>query len=132
MAYPNRTDLQNPAKKVARQAAKGQQYGKATAQLQAQKAVPIGRAPSESVPPPQPQQGPMPGSLGAFTRQTERPNEPLTAGVNFGPGPNAAQAGVAQPIRTDDPVLERLRTLYAQYPNSDLADLLDSYTKDGY
>lgn len=129
--YPNRSDLRNAGGKVARQAAKGQAYGEAGKQLAAQRAVPIAASPSDAVPAPAPQ-GPMPGSLGALDRPTERPTEPITAGVDFGAGPNALAAGVSQPIRTDDPVLERLRLLVSQYPNDDVQDLLDSYVQNGY
>jgi hypothetical protein len=72
-----------------------------------------------------------PGANGAFDRPSERPNEPLTAGVNFGEGPNQMQAGIMPPARVDDPIVERLRALYQQFPNEDLADLLDSYVNDG-
>jgi hypothetical protein len=33
------------------------------------------------------------------------------------------QAGIMPPARVDDPVVERLRALYQQFPNEDLADL---------
>ena len=133
MAYGNRTDLNNPAEKLAKTTARSPQYGVAAAQMRAQEAVPMGSSPADvsgartaSAP------SVAPGSLGAFNRGTERPQEPLTAGVNFGEGPNAMQAGVNMPVRSEDPVLDRLRTIYAQYPNEDLADLLDSYIRDGY
>lgn len=129
--YPNRSDLRDRATKVARTAAKGQAYGEAGKQLAAQRAVPIAASPSDAVPAPQPS-GPMPGSLGALDRPTERPTEPITAGVDFGAGPGAMQAGVSQPIRTADPVLERLRVLARQFPNDDVLDLLDSYVQNGY
>jgi hypothetical protein len=129
MAYSNRTDLNNAMnKKVAVQTATGQTYGKASEQRRAQQAMPIGASPSDVAP----SQGVAPGSLGAFNRPTERPAEPITAGVNFGDGPNAIQAGVNQPIRTEDPVLDRLKTIFEQFPNDELADLLDSYIRDGY
>ena len=129
MAYANRTDLNNPAQKVAVQAAKGQTYGAASAQMESQRAVPMGQAPTEmQAGQPAPA---LPGSLGAFNRPTERPEEPITAGVDFGEGLNAMQSGISKPPRVNDPVVERLRSLYAQFPNSDLADLLDSYTVDG-
>lgn len=121
MAYANRTDLNNPAQKIAVQTAKGQTYGKAAEQAAAQRAVPMG-APAQVAP----------GSMGAFNRPTERPQEPITAGVNFGDGPNAEQANVNRPARTTDPVLARLQYLYENFPNDDLADLLDSYVNDGY
>lgn len=130
MAYGNRTDLNNPAKKVARRAAPGQTYGKAAAQLRAQEAVPMASAASDA--PAQAPRGPVPGGLGPLTRPSERPQEPITAGVDFGPGMNSLQAGVNRPLRTDDAILDRLQQLNEMYPNEDLADLLDSYIKDGF
>lgn len=130
MAYGNRTDLNSPAEKIAKTAVPGQTYGKAAEQLRAQAAVPMGQAPSDAAA--QPAQRPAPGGLGDFLRPSERPLEPITSGVNFGPGLNADQAGVARPLRTDDPILDRIQQLNDLYPNDDLADLLDSYIRDGY
>ena len=127
MAYPNRTDLNNATNpKVAAKAAPGQTYGKATEQLNAQKAMPIAASPSDARP------QVTPGSLGDFARPTDRPQEPITAGVNFGDGPNAVQAGIPLEPRTQDAVLDRLRVIYKNFPNEDLADLIDSYVRDGY
>lgn len=133
MAYGNRTDLNNAAEKLAKKTARSPQYGVAAEQMRAQEAVPMASSPSD-VGAARSAQRPVatPGSMGAFNRGTDRPQEPITAGVNFGEGPNAMQAGVSMPVRAEDPVLERLRTIYAQYPNEDLADLLDSYIRDGY
>lgn len=116
--YSNRTDLQNPAKKIAAQAAKGQTYGEAGAQMEAQRAVPMGAAPTDSVP------RPAPGSMGAFNRPTEAPLEPLTAGANVGPGPNAMQAGIYQAVNTGREILDELIVLYEMFPNDDLANLI--------
>lgn len=126
-SYKNRTDLQNPAAKIAASAAKGQTYGEAGKQIAAQKAVPMGASPADTVP-----QAPQvqPGQLGALNRPTERPAEPVTAGAPFGPGPSSP-AGFAVP-RNNDPVLQELRALYQAYPSEDLADLLDSYVREGY
>lgn len=132
MAYAQRTDLNNAAAKMAKKTARSPQYGVAAEQMRAQEAVPMGAAPSDVQAAQTPRPSVAPGSLGDFSRPTERPQEPITAGVNFGDGPNAMQAGVAMPVRTEDPILDRLRTIYAQYPNEDLADLLDSYIRDGY
>lgn len=126
MAYPNRTDLNNAFNKVARKAAPGQTYGEATKQLEAQKAMPMGASPADARP------SVTPGSLGAFNRPTERPQEPITAGVDFGAGMNSIQAGINNPPRVEDPVLERLKNIFRNYPNDELADLIDSYTRDGY
>lgn len=125
--YQNRSDLQNPTKKVARQAAKGQPYGEAGKQMEAQRAVPIAPPPTAVTPA---RTAPVPGSLGAFNRPTERPNEPVTAGASFGPGPTPA-AGMRVP-RNSDPVLDELRALYARFPSEELADMLDSYIREGY
>lgn len=89
-AYTNRTDL-NAQRTLPLQAAPGQTYGARQAQLQAQHAVPM--APQPGTPPtptgaPQPQQGPPipPGAFGDLHRPTERPYEPVTTGINSGPG----------------------------------------------
>ena len=126
--YPNRSDLRNPAKKIAAKAAPGQTYGEAGKQMAAQKAVPMA-APPTDVAPQQPRVAP--GSMGPLNRPTERPQEPLTAGAPFGPGPTPTGMSYMGP-RNQDPVLDELRALYAQYPNDDLANLLDSYLREGY
>jgi len=117
-AYAQRTDLNSSAMTP--------QYGGVKALADAQKAVPTGPSPTSA--PPQIQR-PVPGAAGPLTRPTERPNEPITAGANFGPGPNAMQAGI--PIPTGDQALAELRAIYAMYPNDDLADLIDSATREG-
>jgi len=124
--YPNRSDLRNPATKIAKTAAKGQPYGQAGAQLAAQAVVPMAPSPSAMVPAPPIQ----PGGLGAFSRPTERPNEPVTAGSSFGPGPTPGKQFVV-PVAADA-VLNELRGLYQAFPSDDLADMLDSYVREGY
>jgi hypothetical protein len=116
------SDIQAGTNRVAIQAATGQTYGKATEQMNAQRAVPMGAPPTEV-------QRPVPGTLGSLTRPTERPMEPITAGANFGAGPSAVGAGIPQP--TGDSALEELKAIYQAYPNDDLADLIDSYSRDG-
>jgi len=119
----NRFDLQNPAAKIAKSAAKGQTYGKATEQLASQSVVPMGPSPAEV-------------SAGRVARQsqrltpigapTERPDEPITAGANFGPGPNMFQAGI--PMNTQEMMaLEELRAIAQAFPSDDLDDLLSRY-----
>ena len=121
--YSNRSDLRNAGGKVAKQTATGQTYGEAKKQMDAQSAVPMAAAPTDA--PPQIQ----PGQLGAFNRPTERPNEPVTAGASFGAGPTP-NPQFAVPTR--DPVLTELRALYSAYPSTELADMLDSYVREGY
>lgn len=130
--YPNRSDLRNPAKKMAAKAAPGQTYGEAGKQVAAQRAVPMAAPPTDVAPAPQPQQPRVaPGSMGPLSRPTERPTEPLTAGAPFGPGRNQQLGGYIGP-RNSDPILDELRALYATYPSEELADMLDSYIREGY
>lgn len=60
-------------------AAAGQTYGKRVEQERSQEAVPLHREP--------PLPRVRPGGMGALTRPTERPGEPITAGAPVGPGP---------------------------------------------
>jgi hypothetical protein len=116
------SDVQAGTNRMAIQAATGQTYGKATEQRNAQRAVPMGTPPTEV-------QRPVPGTLGSLTRPTERPSEPITAGAPFGAGIGPVAAGIPQP--SGDNALEELRMIYQMFPNDDLADLIDSYSRDG-
>jgi hypothetical protein len=127
--YPNRSDLRNSAKLPAK-AATGQTYGEAGKQLAAQRAVPMA-APPTAVAPVATQPPVAPGSMGPLNRPTERPDEPLTAGAPFGPGTTPQGMQYMGP-RNSDPILDELRALYAQFPNDDLANMLDSYLREGY
>jgi hypothetical protein len=42
------------------------------------------------------------------------------------------QANAYMGRRNADPVLDELRALYAAYPSDELADMLDSYLREGY
>ena len=113
--YSNRTDLQNPAQKIAKQAATGQAYGEAKKQMDSQSAVPMGASPTQAAPPPQVQR-PTPGGLGDLARPTERPGDLMTPMYQNTPSMfNSADPGMAE-----------LSTLYAQFPNDDLASLLSA------
>ena len=119
------SDIQAGTNRVAIQAATGQTYGKAGKQIAAQRAVPMGAPPTEA----RQVQRPVPGTLGSLTRPTERPMEPITAGAPFGAGIGPVAAGIPQP--TGDNALAELKAIYQAYPNDDLADLIDSYSRDG-
>ena len=105
--YPNRSDLRNV--KPPMQAAPGQGYGEAKAQMDAQRAVPV-------APPPPPQ----PADLPPLTRPSERPNEPVTAGLPIGPGP-----GPEVLTRFDDGPATMLRAAYARFPSEELRELIE-------
>ena len=117
------SDIQAGTNRVAIQAATGQTYGKAGKQIAAQRAVPMGAPPTEA-----PQiQRPVPGTLGALTRPTERPMEPITAGANFGAGPSAIAAGIPIPQSPDSRAVDEIRAIAQLYGSDDLLDLLDAY-----
>lgn len=108
--------------------ATNQQYGMALAQQKSQQAVPMGQSPVSA-----PQQTtPMvrPGSLTPLTAPTARPNEPITAGANFGPGSDAMGAGIMPVVEPADDVLNKLMYLNMMYPNSDIQNLI-SALRDG-
>jgi len=109
-SYTNRSDLQNAPRQPIK-AAPNQPYGQRGQQEDAQRAVPL------------------PGQGGAFLRPTERPNEPLTAGMRGGPGPGpeALTAGVA----VSDDVLVQLRALYAAHPYEGLRLLVERVERAG-
>lgn len=125
----NRTDLQNVAvqagKKLAVKTPPSSQYGEATKLRQAQQAVPMGQAPTDSVGQVNAQR-PRPGQMGPLTRATDFPNEPITSGADFGAGMNSLQAGVPMMDDTDNAVTELLN-IARLYPDSGLADLIDKY-----
>ena len=120
--YPNRSDLRGG--KVPKMAATGQTYGQAGKQMASQAAVPMAPPPTENI------QQVQPGQMGNLLRPTERPAEPVTAGASFGPGPTP-MTQFAVP-RNNDPVLNELRGLYQAFPSEELADMLDSYVREGY
>lgn len=107
-------------------AAKGQAYGEAGKQMAAQSVVPVAASPtSASVTPPPPT---MPGQLGDLARPTERPSEPETAGLPYGPGPGpevfgAPMNGGITPGSYED-LLSKVRYVYSKYPNSAVLQLI--------
>lgn len=118
--YPNRTDLTQ-----APTAARNQPYGQAGQQIAAQRAVPLPAAPPVQGAPGSPPGG---GAAGPFARPSDtpsltdpsqRPDEPLEAGLPFGPGPGPQQG----PAPMSD-VEARLRALYSAYPTPELRDLI--------
>ena len=120
---------QSPAMMAARgQVAKGQTYGKRKQQEDAQRAVPMGRAPVEI----QAQQAaqvrrPTPNAPGSLTAPTARPNEPITAGAPFGAGPGPEAMGLPMIRPSEDVAVSELRRIMMSYPSDELADLLDAY-----
>lgn len=132
-AYGNRSDLNSP---VPVQAATGQQYGAAKAQMDAQRAVPIARPATDNVPTARPAAGPPalpmppPGMLTPLDAPTTRPNEPLTAGMALGAGAGPEANPFANIGSPDDAALA-LRAAYAAYPSEELRAILERLDLDG-
>jgi hypothetical protein len=122
------SDVQAGKNRVAIQAATGQTYGEAGKQMAAQRAVPMGGAPTDVAQTATPR--PVPGTLGSLTRPTERPSEPVTAGANFGAGPSAMGAGIPMPTSADASAIAEIRAIAQLYASDDLLDLLDAYGND--
>lgn len=119
--YPNRTDLRNPAGKIAAQAATGQAYGEAGKQLAAQQAVPMGAPPTAAPQPAQPVNRPVPGNVVDLMAPTQRPQDQMA--------PIMGNSPMVLPM--SDPVLDELETLYRMYPNDDLAGLISALKYSG-
>lgn len=141
-AKSNRTDLNTP--KVPVTTSPGQEYGKRTAQEQAQRMIPMASGPPMSptggTPPPAAQAPPQaqapqpfapPGSL-PFLHPTNRPNEPLTTGLPTGPGagPEAltgfAKAGYQNMMNTNGTAKQLLTHLASQPAASSIIQQLAS------
>ena len=105
--------------------ATNQQYGMALAQQQSQQAVPMGQSPVSAPQPTTPMV--RPGSLTPLTAPTNRPDEPITAGANFGPGTNAMGAGIPMIPSQGMMAAQELRQIVQMFPSDDLLDLLDTY-----
>ena len=94
--------------------------------MEAQRAVPMGRSPVETQAA-QTAQRPQPMLPGSFTAPTARPNEPITAGAPFGPGPGPVAAGIPDNQQIEDDALIEMRAIYRMYPSQELADIIQFY-----
>ncbi len=131
-AYSNRSDLHQPVK-----VADGGEYGSRKMLAQAQQVVPLPQQPpipaaggppsaaGGAAPPPAPQPGLTPGELD-FERASERPDEPVTAGLPVGPGPGPEALNLG-PTSTDPAVV--LQSMYQNVPearNNDVLRLIEA------
>jgi predicted lipid-binding transport protein (Tim44 family) len=109
----------------------GQTYGEGAAQERRVQAVPTGAAPTQQ----RAQQAARratPAAPGSLTAPSARPMEPITAGAPFGPGVGPVAAGIPMMPPSGNDVMEELKAIYQRFPNDDLADLLDSFIREGY
>lgn len=101
----------------AMMAARGQTYGKAGQQMEAQRALPMRKPPTETRPAP----------LTPLLAPTQRPEEPITAGAPFGAGVGPEALGVPMMPNVMDESVRELRMIAQSFPNTELSDLLDAY-----
>jgi len=66
-----------------------------------------------------------PGQLTSLDAPSQRPNEPITAGLPMGAGPGP-EALSALPARGASDDLFELRALYRMFPNEDLRRLIEA------
>lgn len=140
-SYPNRSDLRGG--KVAAKTVPGQTYGKATEQMQAQRAVPMAAPPTDQPPTPVQTQQPQvaPGQVTDLTAPTQRPDEPITAGARFGAGPGTEVFNGFPPVNptSTNPfvqegskydLLDQVKYAYSKYPNPALMQLMMELESD--
>lgn len=124
--YPNRTDLNNPTKKLAVTTTPGQTYGEAGAQRRAQQAVPMGAPQAPQVAPQQQQRQPLP--VTPLNAPSERPDEPVTAGNPLGAGPGTESLPQPMPMGTApgsrQDLINQVRYIYSKTPNTALLQLI--------
>jgi len=124
--YPNRTDLNNPTKKLAVTTTPGQTYGEAGAQRRAQQAVPMGAPQAPQVAPQQQQRQPLP--VTPLNAPSERPDEPVTAGNPLGAGPGMESLPQPMPMGTApgsrQDLINQVRYIYSKTPNTALLQLI--------
>lgn len=125
---PNRTDLAgDTAPSLPVTAVPNQPYGEAGQQRAAQKAVPMGTpATPTAVPVASVSRQPSPpaGSL-PFLEPTQRPHEPITAGLPFGPGPGPEVMNSAAPMPSH-PVTDSLNQIAAAHQDGAVGSLADA------
>lgn len=114
-AYTNRSDL-NVSRQPA-QAPTGQPYGANKAAMDAQRTIPL----------------PQQAHVIPLDAPTQRPDEPVTAGLPSGPGPGpeALMPTGALASAPDADMNAQIRALYRAFPNSDLLRLVEALDQRG-
>jgi hypothetical protein len=118
--YSNRTDLSAAPNMAQNTAATGGMVASAPAQPQQQQALPM---------------QPQPPLIGAdevpnLSDPSQRPGEPVTAGLNIGAGPGPESLGAMPPSPTD-PVRQAVQSLLLISPNPDLVRILARLDQEG-
>ena len=106
-------------------------YGKGKEQMEQQTAAtmagnPVAASAQSAATPPT-----LPPAVGMF-EPTQRPEEPITAGMDFGPGPDSSILGIPNVPKEPDPAIAAIQTLYLQNPrNEDLRLIVQTLQDEG-
>lgn len=121
--YSNRTDLNTNRAALPVMTGPSQQYGQRTQQEAAQRAIPLPNNTATPSPGQAAPAGPLPGERGGMDRATDRPMEPITAGLGMGAGagPEVLGANFAA-----DTAAMKLRALYETNPSDGLLALIEN------
>lgn len=126
-----RTDLDRAAK-IQRNAkiqnAAGGAYGQ-RAELQGlAQGAPMAQAPAMPTPVATPLGTPPVPTVGIF-EPTQRPNEPITAGVDVGPGPGSE--ALMTPVDAPDQLSTFVRAMYMANPSPQLRRMVEAFEEEG-
>jgi hypothetical protein len=104
-------------------------YGERKALAEMQSSAPMQGNPTPSMPSPQVSAAApaAPQPMAGLFDPTQRPEEPITAGMPFGAGSNYP---TAMPVQIDDTAAQ-IRAAYALYPNESLRVLLNALENEG-
>ena len=120
-----RTDLQNKANAIGDtmtpKVGPSNQYGEVKKLMDGLKQVPSGPAAGDRGVAAQ-----QPRERINLSAMTNRPNEPITAGMDFGPGVSSVGAGVPRQYTNDIAMME-IKEILKYFPNDDLFDLVSRY-----
>ena len=128
-----RTDLDRAAK-IQREAkiqnASGGQYGQRAELTQLAQGAPMAQAVPvlPGVPTPTGTGTPPVPTVGIF-EPTQRPNEPITAGVDVGPGPGSE--ALMTPVDSPDQLATFARAMYMANPSPQLRRIVEAFEEEG-
>jgi hypothetical protein len=126
-----RTDLDRAAK-IQRQAkiqnAPGGAYGQRAELTQLAQGAPMAQG-MPAIPAGAPSGGMPPVPTVGIFEPTQRPNEPITAGVDVGPGPGSE--ALMTPIDAPDQIATFARAMYMANPSPQLRRIVEAFEEEG-
>lgn len=120
-AKPQRTDLNGPKRSMPVVVGPSQQYGESEKLRRAQKAVPMGAPPTDVR---AAETAKKPRKLVPLSAPTARPSEPITAGMDFGPGPNRLAVGLPSVFDERRAAVVEIAQIAAVFQTEDLLDMV--------